>query len=207
MDTGLNRRELLKTASVVVLGASLGGRAHILPPATLRQGQGVSRSRDPDHGRLAPFSGVRFRRPRGTVRRQDGHPQLRPRFKRRVDVVGHRSSCDGRGVEDRREDGCRHRLWCCRTRDRAAPPETRSRGDDLCQGRSTGNDLQHVGGMVFCQDRRRSEHAVSGIREATQSFGAPGSPVLPGSCQRPLRRAVDRAILVVREPAGRTRES
>ncbi len=99
MDTGLNRRELLKTASVVVLGASLGACARTSYPRFAKVKVSPDRVIRTTVG-LRPFraSGFVVRGERfddTTVIHNYGHGS------NGVSMSWHRSSCDGRGAEDR----------------------------------------------------------------------------------------------------------
>ena len=203
MSPRIDRRAWLKTAGAAVLGAGLGSRCAAPVTETPRffESARLAGSDHPNDGRLASISPLGLRAQVGAGRRQDGHPQLRPRRERHVVFLGHRPPGGGRSVEHRRNSLCGDRRRRRGAFDRPAPSATRVRGDGGHEGPAATYDNQHVGGVVRTDERLGARPHYAGVHRDLAQSDATLTSVLSGLSWRRVRRALVAALLVFRESA------
>ena len=195
----MNRRAFVRTGGLRERadGADGGGASDALPtprePAARRSLLGLGHPHD---RWSAPAPGRGFRVEGRKARQQDHHPQLRPRRRRYVVVLGyglHRCRA-GNGT---RRKASRHRRLRCRGLDLGPPaPATRLRGHHLCHVRTTGHDLEHVARGLHSHIRPCFGLArTPEMGRAVQACGRDRLHSTPAPCWSQLRHIVDRQLL------------
>ncbi len=146
-----------------------------------RAGQGFEGSHPPHGGRSPSVPVLGFPGGEGEARAENRRPQLRPRRGRHHALLGNVRARHRRALSRRAAPGPSRgpRGRSARARLREAPPETRDRGDDLREGSSAPDHVEHRGGPVVSVFRLGLFQAVGPI-QGTVREGSPAlSPALP----------------------------